>query len=68
MNLGRGLRVGAHVTAYNVHLCKEGKVGCFILLRNILLNLITKTAKVFFYKEGGLTLKGISKLCLKRCS
>lgn len=51
MNLGRGLRVGAHVTAYNVHLCKKGKVGCFILLCNILLNLITKTAKVFFIKR-----------------
>lgn len=51
MNLGRGLRVGAHVTAYNVHLCKKGKVGCFILLRNILLNLIKKTAKVFFIKR-----------------
>lgn len=56
MNLGRGLRVGAHVTAYNVHLCKKGKVGCFILLCNILLcnillNLIPKTAKVFFIKR-----------------
>ena len=25
--LGRGLRVGAHVTVHNVHLCKKGKVG-----------------------------------------
>ncbi|KAJ7385466.1 CST complex subunit ctc1 [Desmophyllum pertusum] len=24
-NLGRGLRVGAHVTTHNVHLCKKGK-------------------------------------------
>lgn len=24
-NLGRGLRVGAHVTVHNVHLCREGK-------------------------------------------
>lgn len=28
-NLGRGLRVGARVTAHNVHLCKKGKVGGF---------------------------------------
>ena len=31
-NLARGLRIGAHVTVYNVHLYRKGKVCTFFLI------------------------------------